>query len=57
MLSLSALVAFPSWKYKQGYQVSIPVNKKENLSVAAFSGSLKSYNYEHVSNLKLIAKI
>ena len=36
---------------------SIPVNKKENLSVPAFSGSLKSYNYEDISNLKLIGKI
>ena len=36
---------------------SIPVNKKESLSVPAFSGSLKRYKYEDVSNLELIGKI
>ena len=36
---------------------SIPVNKKENLSVPAFSESLKRYKYEDVINLELIVKI
>ena len=36
---------------------SIPVNKKEGLSVPAFSGSLKRYKYEDVSNLELVGKI
>ena len=36
---------------------SIPLNKKENLSVPGFSGSLKIYKYEDVSNLELIGKI
>ena len=36
---------------------SIPVNKKENLSVPAFSESLKRYNYEDKSNQELIGKI
>ena len=39
LLSLLALVIFPSWKHKQDYQVF--QLKKENLSVPAFSGSLK----------------
>ena len=47
---------FPIMEAQTGIP-SIPVNKKENLSVAAFSGSLKSCNYEDVSNLKLIGKI
>ena len=36
---------------------SIPVNKKENLSVPAFSESLKRCKYEDISNLELIGKI
>ena len=36
---------------------SIPENKKENLSVSAFSERLKRYKYEDVSNLQLIGKI
>ena len=36
---------------------SIPVNKKENLNVPAFSESLKKYRYKDVSNLELIGKI
>ena len=36
---------------------SIPVNKKENVTVLAFSGSLKRYKYEDLSNLELISKI
>ena len=36
---------------------SILVNGKENLSVTAFSESLKRYKYEDVSNLELIGKI
>ena len=35
----------------------IPVNRKENLSVPAFSESLKRYKYEDASNLELIGKI
>ena len=56
LLSLLALVVFLLWKHKQEYQ-NIPVNKKENLSVPAFSESLKRYKYEDVSNLELIGKI
>ena len=36
---------------------SIPENKKENLSVPAFSESLKRYKYEDASNPELIDKI
>ena len=36
---------------------SIPVNKKENLIVEAFSERLRKYKYEDVSNLELIGKI
>ena len=36
---------------------SIPVSKKENLSVSAFSERLKRYKYEDVNNLELIGKI
>ena len=35
---------------------SIPINKK-NLSVPAFSESLKRCKYEDISNLELIGKI
>ena len=47
---------FPIMEVQTGIP-SIPVNKKENLSVPAFSESLKRYKYEDVSNLKLIGKI
>ena len=41
-------------------KVGIPVNKvikKENLSVPAFSESLKRYKFEDISNLELKGKI
>ena len=47
---------FPIMEAQTGIP-SIPVNKKENLSVPAFSESLKRYKQEDVSNLKLIGKI
>ena len=47
---------FPIMEVQTGIP-SIPVNKKENLSVPAFSESLKRYKYEDVSNLELIGKI
>ena len=37
-------------------QTGIP-SIPENLNVPAFSGSLKRYKYEHVSNMELIGKI
>ena len=47
---------FPIMEAQTGIP-SIPVNKKENLSVPAFSESLKRYKYEDVSNLELIGEI
>ena len=47
---------FPIMEAQTGIP-SIPVNKKENLSVPAFSESLKRYKYEDVNNLELIGKI
>ena len=36
---------------------SIPLNRKENLSVPAFSESLKRHKYEDISNPEMIGKI